>query len=150
MSEKSNYKGWLTQQQQLAQEALEFVKSFKFNIRLMNIPDKPSYIRINLTKSQFIDFFLKKIKTRFAREIWVCKVQDADKNFLIYAEKEKVWLVIMSGDIQNNAQKRQSTYNPKIEYLVIPREFFSDAKRFFKQAQRRLEERKQKRMEDYL
>jgi len=146
-----SYEDWLVKQKELAKEAYEFIKSFGLDVKVIEKEGKRSFLRIIVSSTQSLFFDVKEVKSRFAREIWVCKVQDTFENtgFLLYAAKEDSWLIITNRDIQSRGAKRPSSYPSGGEYYVVPREYFRGAVTFFRQMKKTIEERKQKRLGEY-
>lgn len=149
--ENRSYEDWLIGQKELARKAYKRLKDLGLDVRLIEEEGKRSIVHVIVSSNQSLFYAIKGIKSRFTREIWVCKVQDVQKNtgFLIHAEKEDSWLVITNREIEALGIKKPSTFPSGGEYYVVPREHFKGAIGFFRRMKKTIEARKQKRINDF-
>lgn len=149
---KRTYQSWLKSQKKLLKKAHKFISGFGLDARIIEREGKRSLLRVRISSKQSMFFNVKRIKSRFGREIWVCKVKDTLENtgFLIYAATEKSWLVITNREIQTRGTKKPSSYRSGEEYYVVPREYVGGAYKYFKRLKKSIEERKQKRLGEYM
>ena len=146
----SSYNDWLENQNIILSEALELIKSFKFNASIISPEGKKAFIRILLAGSK-ADFHIKSIKNKFIKFVWVCKEEDFDPkaNYLVYLEEEKKFLVSTGHFVDEEGEYRESDYHKNKKYVVAPIDIFRNGKTFFKAMQNRYNSMLQKRMSEW-
>lgn len=144
----STYESWLEKQNELLKKALELILSYKFRAVIIN--EKPSFIRIYIHNKK-IDFYVKEIKSRFVKSIWISKKNkfDLKANYLIYITKGERWLIASGQQIDRESILKDSEHQKNVKYLVVPVDVFCPAKTFFKMAKNRYERGLQRRMTEW-
>lgn len=150
MAMSSSYDEWLEKQNMILIEALELIKSFGFEASKIEPDKKKAFIRLNLAGRK-ADFHIKSIKNRFIKFAWLCKKGDFDPraNYLIYLEEEETFLVSTGGEIDREAEYRDSDYHKGTKYVVAPLEIFRSGKTFFRALKKRYESMLQRRLNEW-
>jgi len=145
------YEDWLERQNELIKEALELVQSVKFRAVIIKEERKPSFIRIYLDDKP-ITFHIKEVKSKFVKSVWLGKKANfkPQHNYLIFAAKEKTWMVTTGRQALAHGEYKDSTYHKDTKVLVVPMDVFRPAKSFLRTIKKRHEQRKQRRMSDWL
>jgi len=147
----SSYFTWLERQEELAKKAQELIQSFKFEaVLIREEKGKPPFVRMILGTKR-IDFMLKEIKSRFVKQVWLCKkgIFNPKKNFLVFSAKEEKWLITTGSEVDKKGEYKDSDYHKDTEMVVIPVEILRPAKRFLKSLKIRYEEQKQRRITNW-
>lgn len=146
-----NFEEWLEKHDALVKEALSlFLKHGLKAVISKEKERKPSFIRIFFGKKN-IDFFVKEIGTKMSMSVWLCKKADfgIDKNFLIHAAKENVWIITTGRDADREGEYKTSDWQEGTKYVVVPMEIFRPAKTFIKLMKIRMDSQMQKRISEF-
>lgn len=145
-----SYEEWLEKQNIILAEALELIKGFKFDASIIQPENKKGFVRIILAGRK-ADFHIKSIKNKYIKFVWLCKKEDFDPrgNYLVYLEEEKAFLVCTGGEIDREAEYRDSDYHKGKKYVVAPITIFRRAKTFFKAMRTRYNAMLQRRMNEW-
>jgi len=150
-SDYQDYQNWLDNQNTITEKALELIKQFGFKAILIHQERKPNFVRITIGKKR-LDFFMKSVRSRFVKSVWLCKKEDFNirNNYLIYMEKEEKFLISTGGEIDKKAEFRDSEYHKDVKYIVVPMDMFRSAKVFLKAMKNRYDAMMQRRMNDFI
>lgn len=150
MMTESTYENWLEKHNDAIKKAEELIKEFGFEPKIISEEKKATFIRIFLGNRK-IDFMIKVIKTKYARQVWLCKKEafNPDNIYLIYASKENSWQVVTGKEVDREGEYKESDYRQGEKFVVISSEVFRPAKKFFKLVKERYDDQLQKRMTDY-
>lgn len=146
-----SYEKWLENQKDLCRKGLIIVQNSGLKGVIIENEGRPNFIRLYF-KDKHVDFFVKSVKSRWVKSIWICKVKDMKPrhNWLIYCEKEKQWSIVLGDVILNQGERRESDLRKtKEEYYVIPSEVLRGAKTYFKYMKKRFEEQLQRRLTEW-
>lgn len=146
-----NYKEWLDSQNLLVDKGLELIRMAGFNAIIVERYNKPNFVRMMIGKRR-IDFYIKLVRNRFVKFVWLCKKDDFDprNNYLIYLEHEERFLTSTGNEINRKFELRDSEHNKQIKYVVVPIDVFRPAKIFLKTMMRRYKSLSQRKMNEFL
>lgn len=147
----SGYQSWLDNQNILAKKALELIRKYGFKVVIVEQISKPNFVRVNLGNNR-IDFFIKSIKNRFVKFVWLCKQGDFNikNNYFVYLEKEEKFLISTGGEIDRKSELRDSEYHKGVKYIVVPIDAFRSANSFLKTTKKRYDAMLQRRMSEFI
>jgi len=146
----TSYDEWFKRHEEVIQQAIDLIKEYGFSPVAINEGGKPSFVRIFLGEKK-VDFIIKEIKSKFVRSIWLCK-KDAfnpDNIYLIYANKENLWLVTTGKEADREGEFRESDMKEGVKFVVVAIDNFRPAKTFLKLIRDRYNDQLQKRMTDF-
>lgn len=148
--EEMTYEAWLERQSELAKKALELIQKSKFRAVIIEQENKLSFIRMYIADKS-IDFHIKEIKSKFARDVWICKKDDfvSKDNYLVFQKDVERWVILAGRKIEQEAEIRDSSYRKGEKWLVVPMDIFRSARQFFKLIRKRYEEQLQLRLDQF-
>ena len=146
----SNYETWLERQNELVDQAVLLIKKYKFKAFIMERERKSNFIRIHLRENR-IDVFIKEIKSKFVRSVWLVKKEDFEPKsiYLLYAAKEDKWFATTSVEVDREGEYKDSSYKAGVQFIVVPTEIFRQATSFLKKMRKRYEDQLQRRMTEW-
>ena len=147
----SNYDSWAKRHDELMENAISLLQKYaNFKSQIMKVEKKPSFIRVFIGKKK-IDFYIKEIKSKFVKDVWISKKDnfDEDAYYLVYAEKQKLWYIVSGYDIKMNCEIRESEWAKNLKYIVVPFNIFRIASIFLKTAKSRYDDLLQKKMDEW-
>jgi len=132
-------------------KALELVQSFKFEASIIDGEQGRNFVRMQIG-GKHLDFYIKEIKNRFIKEVWLCKKANFSphNNYLVFIAKEERWVVTTGQEIDRKGEYRESDrYRQHIEMVVVPMEIFRPAKAFFEAIRKRYDDMLQRKMTEW-
>lgn len=146
----SSYDDWLRQHNEAIQKAIALIQNYGFQPVIIDEKGKPNFVRIFLGTKK-IDFMIKMIKSKFVRQVWLCK-KDAfnpENIYLVYATKENSWLVTTGKEADREGEYRESDLKEGVKFVVVSIDIFRPAKTFLKLIKERYDDQLQKKMTEW-
>lgn len=146
-----SYKSWIQKQNDLVEKAVSVIRRFDFKCFVVGRgKNKPKFIRLFLS-DQSVDFFVKEVKSRWSKEVWLCKKQDFNpsRHCILHLEKENKFLVCSGEDARREGKLRDSDFHKGVKFLVVPMKIFRGLEGWLRYERKRTDKRRQRKIKEW-